>query len=100
MPMKRAILALLFCAASFVSRGAEPAANDGWSETVRGLRARFVFGEGRVDSGTRIPEVYLELDNASDVASPIEFDFDGSKLLHSSFALRTASRWRSPSVSG
>ena len=69
-------------------RGAEPAANDGWSETVGGLRTRLVFGEGRTISGTRLPEVYLELHNASDSGNPMEFDFNGQKSLQ--FELRTA----------
>ena len=85
--MKRAILVFLFFVAPLVSQGGEPAANDGWSETVRGLRARLVFGEGRVAFGTRLPEVYLELHNASDVGNPMEFDFSGQKSLQ--FELRT-----------
>ena len=85
--MKQAFLALLLFATSLASRGAEPAANDGWSETVRGLRARLVFGEGRVVSGTRLPEVFLELHNISDVGNPMEFDFNGQKSLL--FELRT-----------
>ncbi len=61
---------------------------DSWSPATNGLQARIVFGECRVVTGTRLPEVYLELQNVSDFGNPMEFDFNGQKSLQ--FALRTA----------
>lgn len=86
--MKATLQALLIVAVVFSSRAADSPATDGWSETVNGLRARIVFGKGHVSNGTRVPEVYLELYNATDVGNPMEFDFDLRKSLH--FDLRTA----------
>ena len=86
--MKQDLSVLVLLGALFASRADEPAAKDGWSETVNGLRARLIFGEGTVVSGTRLPEVYIELHNASDVGNPMEFDFSAGKSLR--FELRTA----------
>lgn len=86
--MKRAILAFLLFATSFICRSAEPPAKDDWSVLVNGLRARLTFGEGTVVAGTHLPEVYLELDNASDLATPMEFDFSAGRSLQ--FELRSA----------
>lgn len=96
--MKQAISVLLLLAALLTSRAGEPAAKDGWSETINGLRARLVFGEGTVVSGTRIPKVYIELYNASDVANPIEFEFSAGGSLQ--FALRTLDDKPAPKPSG
>jgi hypothetical protein len=88
MKMKTALQILGIVVAMLSSQAAEPLAKDDWSETVGGLRARLVFGEGHVFNGTRLPEVYLELHNASDVGNPMEFDFDAGKSIH--FDLRGA----------
>lgn len=61
LPMNRLFFVLCFFAIALVARSAEPAAGEGWSETVRGLRARMVFGEELIFAGTQVPEVYLEL---------------------------------------
>lgn len=42
-----------------------------WSETVNGLRGRLLFGKAETFNGTRLATVYLELQNVSDVLSPI-----------------------------
>jgi hypothetical protein len=80
--MKATFQALLIMAAVFSSRAADSPTKDGWSETVNGLRARLAFEEGHIFNGTHVPEVYLELHNASDVGNPMEFDFDAGKFLH------------------
>jgi len=80
---------LMIAAATLLSAGFSFAADpsgfpvkDGWSEPVGGLQARLVLANGRVVNGTRLPEVYLELHNASDVGNPMEFNFDPGKSIH------------------
>ena len=58
-----------------------PVVKDTWSEAVKGLRARLVFGAEQVVGGTRLPEVFLELHNAGSGAAPLEFTFNPAKAL-------------------
>ncbi|MEP6850960.1 MAG: hypothetical protein ABI999_19035 [Acidobacteriota bacterium] len=47
-----------------------------WSEAVSGLRGRLIVKDGETIHGTRLPAVYLELENVSDVGNQMEFYFD------------------------
>jgi hypothetical protein len=94
-----ALITSLIFAFVITGQSAEsPAKDGGWSESVNGLRARLVFGEERVLYGTRIPEVCLELQNASDIGNPMEFDFDASKFIR--FDLRSSDDKPGPKPAG
>jgi hypothetical protein len=47
-----------------------------WSATVNGLRGRLLIAPGGEFIGTRMVDVYLELQNVSDVGNPIEIYFN------------------------
>jgi hypothetical protein len=52
-----------------------------WSKPVDGLRGRLSVREGKPYIGTRMLDVYLELENVSDVANPIELYFDTERSI-------------------
>jgi hypothetical protein len=62
------VVALLAGASGQDPQPQEPA----WSPPVGGLRGRLVVRAGPATNGTPILAVYLELENVSDVANPIE----------------------------
>ena len=83
--MRRALVLFLLS----LALGASPAAaKDGWSKPVDGLQARLTFGPGRHLRGDYRPEVFLELRNSSNILTPLEVEFDGSKTVR--FDLRSA----------
>jgi len=86
--MKQSILALLLFAALLAIHAEEPPAKDGWSAPVNGLRARITFGEVRTVSGSRLPQVFVELHNTTDVLGVLEFDLDVGKAFR--YELATA----------
>jgi len=47
-----------------------------WSEPVRGLRGRLVYGEGEKFVGARMALIYLELQNVSDLGNPMQIYFN------------------------
>ncbi|MEP7075739.1 MAG: hypothetical protein ABI878_08000 [Acidobacteriota bacterium] len=55
-----------------------------WSGAVSGLRGRLIVKDGETFHGTRLPAVYLELENVSDVGNQMEFFFDPMGSIESS----------------
>jgi hypothetical protein len=47
-----------------------------WSEAVDGVQGRLVVSDGQDANGVRFPDVFLELQNVSDVMNPIEIYYD------------------------
>jgi len=54
-----------------------------WSAPVDGLRGRLLVTPGDTFNGTRMLVVYLELENVSNVANPLEIYFDEYRTLES-----------------
>jgi len=54
-----------------------------WSRPVDGLRGRLLATRGKDFVGTRMVDVYLELQNVSDVGNPMEVYFDDQRSLNS-----------------
>ncbi len=52
-----------------------------WSKTVDGVQGRLVVLPGTVYKGTRLPHVYLELRNVSDVGSPKDVNYNNGEGL-------------------
>lgn len=88
MNMQEFLAGLLVVFSTWGLRAGELPIEDGWSKPVNGLQARVVFGEGKMFSGNRYALVYLELHNAANLDSPLEFHYDAEKSLH--LDLRTA----------
>jgi hypothetical protein len=59
----------------------EPSVVGSWSEAVKGLRGRLLLAPGDTVNGAGTAVVYLELQNASDVLSPMEIYFDPGRAL-------------------
>jgi hypothetical protein len=86
--MKQAVLVSLFWFAFRPIQAEVPSKEDGWSAAVNGLRARITFGEVRTSSGSRLPEVFVELHNTTDILGVLEFDLDVGKAFR--YELATA----------
>lgn len=74
------------CGLSLVAQGIaeRPFESGAWSQPVNGLRGRLLTAPGETFNGTGLLDVYLELENVSDVANPMEVYFDPYKSLTSS----------------
>jgi hypothetical protein len=83
--MKSAIAILVCFLAMLSGFTAEPGKDEGWSPTVNGLRARLSFGLGTMFDGTRLPDVFLELENVSKVGIPVLLMFDPAKSIRFDF---------------
>jgi hypothetical protein len=66
--------------ATSMSHAAEPETGS-WSEPVEGVRGRIIVAEDPKVNGTIMLAVYLELQNVSDVANPIEIYFDPDRTV-------------------
>ena len=74
-------LIFIFCiAGQGLASGEETGA---WSEPVDGLRGRLIAKEGSAFHGTKMADIYLELENVSDVGNPMQFYFDPIKSIES-----------------
>lgn len=74
-------------AAADAARGAEPA----WSATVDGLRARLVVSvpdKPEAEHGVRMARTWIEIENVSDVANPVDLFWNVDKIFD--FALEDA----------
>lgn len=68
------LLCLSFSVTGFAAPGAAstiPMATGAWSQTVDGVQGRLLVAPGGIINGTKLPNVYLELRNVSDLANPL-----------------------------
>src|SRR5215468_8842097 len=63
------VILVLLVAISALASGEETGA---WSEPVDGLRGRLIAKEGSVFHGTKMVDIYMELENVSDVGNPMQ----------------------------
>ena len=74
------LILVLLVPISALASGEETGA---WSEPVDGLRGRLIAKEGSVFHGTKMVDIYMELENVSDVGNPMQLYFDPIKSIDS-----------------
>ena len=73
-----AIIAIIIAAVPSSAAKSEIGA---WSESVNGIQGRLIITEDPKFNGTRMIAAYLELQNVSDVGTPIEIYFDSTHVI-------------------
>ena len=81
--MKKMVSILFFLVLVSVNSFAGTEETGAWSEPVDGLRGRLIAKEGSAFHGTKMVDIYLELENVSDVGNPMQFYFDPIKSIES-----------------
>jgi hypothetical protein len=81
--MKKMVSILFFLVLVSVNSFAGTEETGAWSEPVDGLRGRLIAKEGSAFHGTRMVDIYLELENVSNVGNPMQFYFDPIKSIES-----------------